>query len=107
MPNFVLEKRTVGSAYVASLGHHLPLLLCALVLTAPTTAAWGAEAQRQRRVLIVHSFGSGAPPFTVLATAFESTIKQGLGASVALDQVSLDMARYAQPDLAQPLAQFV
>jgi signal transduction histidine kinase len=56
---------------------------------------------------MVHSFGSSAPPFTTHSTAFESTIKRELGTGVDLDEVSLDMARYAQPDMEEAFAEFV
>jgi signal transduction histidine kinase len=83
----------------------LPVLLCALSLAAG--GARGAEAPRPRRVLLVHSFGSSAPPFTTHSTAFEKTIKQELGTGVDLDEVSLDMARYAQPDMEEVFADFL
>src|SRR4051812_2706052 len=60
-----------------------------------------------RHVLMVHSFGSSAPPFTTHSTAFESTIKRELGTAVDLDEVSLDMARYAQPDMEDAFAEFL
>src|SRR4051812_42326735 len=85
----------------------LQVLLCPLLLAATTTGAWGAEAARPRRVLMVHSFGSSAPPFTTHSTAFESTIKRELGTAVDLDEVSLDMARYAQPDMEEAFAEFL
>src|SRR5688572_16677793 len=75
--------------------------------TASAAPAMAAEGQRQRRVLVVNSFGSGAPPFTMLSTAFESEIKRELGAAVDLDQVSLDMARYAQPDMEEAFAELL
>ena len=43
-------------------------------------------------MLMVHSFGSGAPPFTTHSTAFESTLKRELGTAVDFYEVSLDMA---------------
>jgi PAS domain S-box-containing protein len=58
-------------------------------------------------VLLVHSFGSSAPPFTTHSTAFESTLKRELGTAVDLDEVSLDMARYAQPDMEEAFAEFL
>ena len=88
-------------------GPHLPLLLCALFLAGATPGAWGAERERPRRVLMVHSFGSSAPPFTTHSTAFESTIKRELGTAVDLDEVSLDMARYAQSDMEEAFAEFL
>ena len=94
-------------AYLRSLDRTLPVLLCALFLAGATTGAWGAEGERPRRVLMVHSFGSSAPPFTTHSTAFESTLKRELGAAVDLDEVSLDMARYAQPDMEEAFAEFL
>ena len=73
-----------------------------VALTASATAA--AEA---KRVLVVHSFGSTAPPFTTHSTAFETTLTKELGRRVDLDEVSLDMARYAQPDMEEPFVQFL
>src|SRR5688500_12595206 len=106
MQFFVPKSLSVARTYVASLNRTSPVLL-ALLLAAVTPAAWGAQGERPRRVLIVHSFGPGAPPFTVLATAFESTIKRELGAAVDVDQVSLAMARYAQPDMEEAFAEFL
>jgi signal transduction histidine kinase len=82
-------------------------LLCALYLAGATIRTFGADGERPRRVLMVHSFGSSAPPFTTHSTAFESTIKRELGTAVDLDEVSLDMARYAQPDMEEAFAEFL
>ena len=60
-----------------------------------------------KRVLIVHSFSSTAPPFTTLSTAFESTLTEDLGEQVDLDEVSLDMARYAQPEMEDAFVEFL
>ena len=98
---------SVAWAYVTSLDRTLPVLLCALFLAGATTGAWGAEGERPWRVLMVHSFGSSAPPFTTHSTAFESTLKRELGTAVDLDEVSLDMARYAQPDMEEAFAEFL
>jgi PAS domain S-box-containing protein len=70
-------------------------------------AAGSAAADEVRRVLMVHSFGSTAPPFTTHSTAFETTLTRELGRRVDLDEVSLDMARYAQPDMEEPFAEFL
>jgi PAS domain S-box-containing protein len=80
-------------------------LLFGLILLAPAVSA-AAEAE-PKRVLIVHSFGSSAPPFTTLSTAFETALTRAMGKPVDLDQVSLDMARYAQPDMEEPFAEFL
>jgi len=78
----------------------LGLLLLALI----PGAAWGAEA---KRVLIVHSFGSTAPPFTTHSTAFQTTLTKEMGERVDMDEVSLDMARYAQPDMEGPFVEYL
>ncbi len=77
----------------------LPLGLLLLGLT--VGASTGAEPP-PKRVLIVHSFGSTAPPFTTHSTAFQITLTRELGRRVDMDEVSLDMARYAQPDMEGP-----
>src|SRR6478735_6858088 len=97
----------VARAYVTSLDRTLPVLLCALFLAGATPGAWGAERERPWHVLMVHSFGSSAPPFTTHSTAFESTLKRELGTAVDLDEVSLDMARYAQRDMEDAFAEFL
>ena len=68
---------------------------------------YAADAESPKRVLMVHSFGSSAPPFTTHSTAFETTLTQEMGKGVDLDQVSLDMARYAQPDMEEVFAEFL
>ena len=80
----------------------LGLLLLALTASAST----GAEPE-PKRVLIVHSFGSTAPPFTTHSTAFQTTLTKELGERVDMDEVSLDMARYAQPDMEGPFVEFL
>ena len=51
------------------------LLGLILALALPAGAAAAAESAR---VLIVHSFGSTAPPFTTHSTAFETTLTEGV-----------------------------
>jgi signal transduction histidine kinase len=95
-------------AYVRSFDRALPVLLCALLLAGATSSALGAETGRPHRVLVVHSFGSSAPPFTTHSTAFESAIKREFGAdAIDLDEISLNMARYAQPDIEEAFAEFL
>ena len=81
------------------------ILLWALFCPAVTPMVRADEPTRPRRVLMVHSFGSSAPPFTTHSTAFEAMIKRELGARVDLDEVSLDMARYA--DMEDAFADFL
>ena len=80
------------------------LSLGCLLLTLTAGSAIAAEA---KRVLMVHSFGSTAPPFTTHSTAFETTLTKELGSRVDLDEVSLDMARYAQPDMEVPFVELL
>jgi signal transduction histidine kinase len=82
-------------------------VLCTIVCPIPTAAAHAAEDGPAKRVLMVHSFGSTAPPFTTHSTAFETTLTQEMGKRVDLDEVSLDMARYAQPDMEEPFVEFL
>jgi len=83
-------------------GGTLSLGLLLLGLTAGAPAGAGPK-----RVLLVHSFGSSAPPFTTHSRAFETTLTQVMGRRVDLDQVSLDMARYAQPDMEEAFVEFL
>src|SRR5215510_10755652 len=75
------------------------LSLALLLLALAASSAAGAET---KRVLMVHSFGSTAPPFTTHSTAFEAALTKEMGRRVDIDEVSLDMARYAQPDMEEP-----
>ena len=72
-----------------------------LLFTSNTTAA------QPKRVLVVNSFGSAAPPFSVHAAAFESALVEKMGERVDLDEISLDMARYADPDMQKAIAEFL
>lgn len=76
----------------------------AALLTLPAAAAEGEQA---KRVLVVHSFGSAAPPFSVHAVAFETELVQKLGQRVDLDEVSLDMARYSDPEMQEAIVEYL
>ena len=76
-----------------------------LVLAFIAASAVGAE--EPKRVLMVHSFGSTAPPFTTHSTAFETALTEAMGRRVDLDEVSLDMARYAQADMEEPFVELM
>ena len=69
-----------------------------------TSSLFAAE---PKRVLLVHSFGSAAPPFTVESTAFETELVRKMGDRVDLDEVSLDMARYADRDLQEAIVDYL
>jgi len=73
-----------------------------VVLTAVCAA--GSE---PKRVLVVHSFGSVAPPFTTHSIAFETELVEKMGKRVDLDEVSLDMARYADSTLQEALVEYL
>jgi PAS domain S-box-containing protein len=76
----------------------------AAILFLFTTSASAAE---PKRVLVVHSFGSVAPPFTTHSIAFETELLEKMGERVDLDEVSLDMARYADPNLQEALVEYL
>lgn len=100
----MLNVMSIVWTVAASLRRARAVLPCLLLLAA---TAQGAQTERASRVLMVHSFGSSAPPFTTHSTAFESTLKRELGAAVDLDEISLNMARYAQPDMEEAFAEFL
>ena len=67
------------------LARRVPYVLCVIVCLTVTSAVHAADAGRAKRVLMVHSFGSSAPPFTTHSTAFETTLTQEMGNRVDLD----------------------
>jgi PAS domain S-box-containing protein len=83
------------------------LVFCAIAYLVAAVDLHAAEPEQVKRVLIVHSFGSTAPPFTTHSTAFATALKQAMGKRVDLDEVSLDMARYAQPDMEETFVEFL
>lgn len=60
-----------------------------------------------KRVLIVHSFINVAPPFTTHSIAFETELTEKMGEGVDLDEISLDVARYADNDTQEALVQYL
>jgi len=66
-----------------------------------------AIAGAPKRVLIVHSFSSGSPPFTIHSVAFETELTEKMGERVDLDEISLDVARYATLDMEEALVELV
>ena len=82
-------------------------LVVAVVLAIPFLCTGNASAAEPKRVLLVHSFGSAAPPFTVESTAFETELVEKMGERVDLDEVSLDMARYADSDMQEAIVDYL
>jgi PAS domain S-box-containing protein len=82
-------------------------MISALVGCGLFLLALPASAATPKRVLIVHSFGSAAPPFTTHSTAFETELTAKMGEPVDLDEVSLDVARYASLDMEDALVDFM
>src|SRR5438045_4415841 len=85
-------------------GPRIACSLMAVFIVLTTVCAAGSE---PKRVLIVHSFGSVAPPFTTHSIAFETELVEKMGERVDLDEVSLDMARYADPNLQEALLEYL
>ena len=85
-------------------GHRMACSLLAIFFVLTAVGAAGSE---PKRVLVVHSFGSVAPPFTTHSVAFETELVEKMGERVDLDEVSLDMARYADPNLQEALVEYL
>ncbi|MCL4788662.1 MAG: ATPase [Verrucomicrobia bacterium] len=75
-----------------------------LLVALPSFASAAAET---RRVLVIHSFGNAAPPFTTHSTAFESELIAKMGEPLDLDEVSLDVARYTTLDMEEALIELM
>jgi PAS domain S-box-containing protein len=78
----------------------------ALACLLPVTFA-GAAMAAPKRVLVVHSFINVAPPFTTHSIAFETELTAKMGEPVDLDEISLDVARYADNDMQEALVQYL
>src|SRR4051794_32233761 len=84
-------------------GWMLSMVGCCGLIGPPLTA----PAATPKRVLIVHSFANVAPPFTTHSTAFETELTRKMPEPVDLDEVSLDVARYASLEMEQALVDFI
>ncbi|HZE13631.1 MAG TPA: PAS domain-containing protein [Chthoniobacterales bacterium] len=94
-----------GRSLIAAIARTLAIVLFLALVLVPLSAM--AQRENVKRVLIVHSFGNAAPPFTVHAMAFETELTAKLGEKVDLDEVSLDMARYADPDMQEAIVEYL
>jgi len=109
-----LDDPATQAAAESHLCPHAPRGRCAfwrvfnsLVAGVSLLVANGLFAASPKRVLVVHSFGSVAPPFTTHSIAFETELVEKMGERVDLDEVSLDMARYADPNLQEALVEYL
>src|SRR5436190_20049944 len=94
-----------GSIFWGGNGRCLPWVVgCCLSISG---ALCQESAPLAKRVLIVHSFGSAAPPFTTHSIAFETELTEKMGHQVDLDEVSLDMARYADEEMQEALVEYM
>src|SRR4051812_35673962 len=82
-------------------------LLVASALVIPLLFTANAPAAEPKRVLIINSFGTAAPPFTIHSTSFESELVANLGEGVALDEVSLDLARYDEREMQEAMVDYL
>jgi signal transduction histidine kinase len=69
-----------------------------------TTSAAAAEA---KRVLIVNSTGTNAPPFSTHSTAFQTTLTREMREGVDIAEISLDTVRDAHADMEGPFVEFL
>ena len=82
-------------------------LVIATVAAIPVLFTRSLSAAEPKRVLLVHSFGSAAPPFTVESMAFETELVAKTVDRVDLDEVSLDMARYADREMQEAIVDYL
>jgi PAS domain S-box-containing protein len=66
-----------------------------------------ASAAPPKRVLLIHSFGNALPQSRAVTLAFETQLAEKMGGQVDLDQVSLDMARYADRDSQEAMVDYL
>lgn len=83
------------------------LSLRGAVAFAVIAAALSATAAEPKRVLILDSFGSAAPPFTIHSTSFEGELVANVGEGVALDEVSLDLARNDEREMQDAMVAYL
>jgi len=82
-------------------------LIVATAAAIPLLLTSNAAAAEPKRVLIVNSFGTAAPPFTIHSTSFESELVAKMGERIALDEVALDMARNDEGEMQQAMVEYL
>src|SRR3982751_2718596 len=84
-----------------------PRMACFSVALFAMLIAASAAGGEPKRVLIVNSFGSAAPPFTIHSTSFESELVAKMGENITLDEVSLDMARFDERETQEAMVDYL
>ena len=82
------------------------ILLAGTAAVIPFLLAATASATEPKRVLLVHSFGRAAP-IPALSLSFESELTAKMDGPVDLDEVSVDMARYADHEMQEAIAEYL
>jgi PAS domain S-box-containing protein len=102
-----LSYRPLNFLSFASWLSHSRAVRCAVGALVALVIITAGAADVPKKVLIVHSFGSAAPPFTTHSITFETELTERIGERVDLDEVSLDHARYADPDMEEALVEYL
>src|SRR5204862_6441576 len=84
-----------------------PRMACSLLAIFVVLTAVCAAGSEPKRVLVVHSFGGVAPPFTTHSVAFETELVEKMRERADLDEASLDLARYADRNLHEALVEYL
>jgi len=82
-------------------------LIVSIAAAIPSLCMSSASTAEPKRVLILNSFGLNAPPFSFQSTAFKSALVANIGERVDLDEVSLDMTRYADADMEKAIVDYL
>ncbi|MDD1650131.1 MAG: PAS domain S-box protein, partial [Methylococcaceae bacterium] len=72
-----------------------------------TLTALCASAASPKRVLILDPFGRDVPPSSVAISAFRTTLAREFGERVEFYEMSLDRARFQEPEAEGPFLQFL
>jgi PAS domain S-box-containing protein len=89
-----------------------PLITAVAFAALPALQAFAApespeSPERPRRVLVLDPFGPGVAPFDVTLSEFRGTLARELGERLEIYDVSLDSARFPQPEADQSLVEFL
>ncbi len=76
----------------------LAVLLSFIGALLPMLSAPAATENPAKRVLILHSFGSDVPPYSVISTSFQAALAREFHEPVEIYEASLDTGRFAEPE---------